>query len=236
MNAIITGASKGIGYHTAVQLAENGCHLLLLSRDETSLKELSTHCRRISPASVNYKKVDLMQLGDHLSDLTNFIENHFDASIDILINNAGSLQNKKFDAYTEKDVLDTMRVNFMAPAQLIATFIPYLLQTDNAHVVNISSMGGFQGSVKFSGLSYYSASKGALNVLTESLAEEYKNSGIVFNALALGAVQTNMFNQAFPEMEAPVSARSMGKYVADFAMNGYRYFNGKVLPVSYATP
>jgi 3-oxoacyl-[acyl-carrier protein] reductase len=105
-----------------------------------------------------------------------------------------------------------------------------------SHVVNISSMGGVQGSVKFSGLSAYSSSKGALITLTELLAEEYKDSGISFNVLALGAVQTEMLAEAFPGYQAPISALEMADYIYDFSINGSKLFNGKIIQVSSSTP
>ena len=104
------------------------------------------------------------------------------------------------------------------------------------HVLNITSMGGVQGSAKFPGLSAYSSSKGALVILTELLAEEFKDSGPSFNALALGAVQTEMLEEAFPGYKAPVSAAQIGEYIIDFALNGHQFYNGKVLPISSSTP
>ena len=106
----------------------------------------------------------------------------------------------------------------------------------NSHIVNIGSMGGFQGSAKFKGLSLYSAAKGAVAVLTESMAEEFKERGIKVNALALGAVQTEMLASAFPGYKAPLTAGQMAEFIADFALNGHKYFNGKILPVSLSTP
>jgi 3-oxoacyl-[acyl-carrier protein] reductase len=75
-----------------------------------------------------------------------------------------------------------------------------------------------------------------LVILTELLAEEFKESGPSFNALALGAVQTEMLEEAFPGYQAPVSASEMAQYVIDFGLNGQRFYNGKVLPVSSSTP
>ena len=106
----------------------------------------------------------------------------------------------------------------------------------DAHIVNIGSMGGFQGSSKFPGLSAYSASKAALHTLTECLAQEFTEQGIKVNCLALGSAQTEMLEKAFPGYESPVMAFEMGKYIADFALTGHRFFNGKVLPVAVTTP
>jgi NAD(P)-dependent dehydrogenase (short-subunit alcohol dehydrogenase family) len=97
-------------------------------------------------------------------------------------------------------------------------------------------MGGFQGSAKFPGLSFYSASKAALCCLTECLATELKDKSIKMNALALGSVQTEMLDKAFPGYKAPVKAEEIAEFITDFAINGHRYVNGKVLPVSLSTP
>jgi NAD(P)-dependent dehydrogenase (short-subunit alcohol dehydrogenase family) len=97
-------------------------------------------------------------------------------------------------------------------------------------------MGGVNGSAKFPGLAAYSSSKGALGVLTELLAEEFKDEGPRTNALALGAVQTEMLAEAFPGYEAPVSAAQMANYIADFSLTAHQLYNGKVLPLSQSTP
>ena len=106
----------------------------------------------------------------------------------------------------------------------------------HAHVVNISSMGGIQGSLKFRGLSAYSSSKGALITLTECLSEELKEEGIRVNCIALGSVETEMFSTAFPGMKASAKADEMGAWVGRFGIEGCIYFNGKTLPISIATP
>ena len=103
-------------------------------------------------------------------------------------------------------------------------------------MVNISSMGGVQGSVKFPGLSAYSSSKGGLITLTELLAEEFKESGPAFNVIALGAVQTEMLEEAFPGYQAPISAGQMASYILEFALTGQKFYNGKVLPIASTTP
>jgi NAD(P)-dependent dehydrogenase (short-subunit alcohol dehydrogenase family) len=103
-------------------------------------------------------------------------------------------------------------------------------------VVSISSIGGIQGSVKFAGLSAYSSSKGALITLSELLAEEYKEKGIAFNVLAIGAVNTEMLQEAFPGYMAPISAVEMADYIFNFALTANQYQNGKVIQVSSSTP
>ena len=88
---------------------------------------------------------------------------------------------------------------------------------------------------KFPGLSVYSSSKAAVIALTEVLAEEYSD-GPSFNVLALGAVQTKMLKEAFPDYYAETNPNEMAKYIIDFAVNGSKLFNGKLISVSNSNP
>ena len=97
-------------------------------------------------------------------------------------------------------------------------------------------MGGIQGSQKFKGLSAYSSSKGAIITLTECLAEEFKTENLIFNSLALGAVQTEMLSKAFPGYQAPLKSSDMACFIVKFFIDGGQYFNGRIIPVSLTTP
>jgi NAD(P)-dependent dehydrogenase (short-subunit alcohol dehydrogenase family) len=154
--------------------------------------------------------------------------------VDIIIHNAGSLVLKPFSETTQSDFEKVYKVNVFGVANLTRICIPFLQK--GSHVVSISSMGGIQGSIKFAGLSAYSSSKGAIITLSELLAEEYKEQGIAFNVLALGSVNTQMLQEAFPGYEAPISATEMANYIYDFALTGNKFYNGKVLQVSSTTP
>jgi NAD(P)-dependent dehydrogenase (short-subunit alcohol dehydrogenase family) len=124
--------------------------------------------------------------------------------------------------------------NVMSHFKMIQATLAFM--QSGSHIVNIGSMGGFQGSVKFPGLAAYSSSKAALHTLSECLAFELADTGIKINCLALGSAQTEMLEAAFPGYQSPVMAFEMGKYVADFARTGHKFFNGKVLPVAVTTP
>ncbi len=162
-----------------------------------------------------------------------FIKNDW-KKVDILINNAGKLINKPFTDLTSDDFLEIYKVNVFGVAELTRNLIPFLQK--GSHVVTISSMGGIQGSMKFPGLTAYSSAKGAVITLSEVLAEEYKEQQIAFNVLAIGAVQTEMLAQAFPDFKAPLSAKEMADYIYDFSLTGNKFYNGKVLQVSSTTP
>jgi NAD(P)-dependent dehydrogenase (short-subunit alcohol dehydrogenase family) len=179
--------------------------------------------------------VDLEDLEFLEGDFRDRVLEYFD-TLDILINNAGLLIHKPFADISREEAGRMMTVNFTVPLILVRTLLPLLERAGTAHVLNIGSMGGVQGSEKFPGLSVYSASKAAVHVLTECLAAEFPGSGVHFNALALGAVETEMFGEAFPDLQAPLKDSEMAEFVVEFALRGHRYFNGKVLPVSLSTP
>jgi len=234
MNILITGASKGIGHEVAKRFtSKTGNHVIVLSRNRQLLDELAMECKRENPrARINPLVFDL-ENGDYEHDLFEGIKEQF-TSLDIIINNAGLLINKPIQENTDVDFDRMFNVNVKSVFRLTKTLLPLL--TENSHIVNISSMGGVQGSAKFPGLALYSASKGALAILTEAMAEEFKDRKIKVNCLALGAVQTEMLAEAFPGYEAPVNPKEMAKLITDFAINGSSFFNGKILPVSISTP
>ena len=236
MNIIITGASRGIGTELTKLFAHQSGHtIFLISRNASRLESIVDECRILQPYSRIIAMPFDLEIIDEISSLYQIIQKEVD-SIDILINNAGLLINKPFEELTPTDNKRMYNVNILAPMELVRSVMPLMLNSKNAHVVNISSMGGFQGSVKFSGLSSYASSKAAIAVLTECLAEEYKESVVRFNCLALGAVATEMLQEAFPGYEANTSAVEMATYIHDFAINGHKMFNGKILPVSSTTP
>jgi NAD(P)-dependent dehydrogenase (short-subunit alcohol dehydrogenase family) len=231
MNIVVTGASRGIGFDVALRLSE-GHRVLALSRSLEGLERL----RQAAPS------VQALPF-----DLTGPLDGAVEAigkqlgTVDVLVNNAGALLHKPFEQLAPADWRAMFEVNAIGPARLIQALLPLLSAPARtapgpAHVVNIGSMGGFQGSSKFPGLAAYSASKAALANLTECLAEELKHRNMAVNCLALGAVQTEMLEQAFPGYQAPLSSGQMAEFVAQFALTGQQFFNGKILPVSLSTP
>lgn len=224
-NVVITGTSRGIGFELAKQFAENGHNVLALSRN---IKPLSTYNHK----NITVISVDLAN-PDDLKKVSEFVNNNWQ-SVDILVNNAGKLINKPFTELSSNDFLDVYKVNVFGVAEITKIMIPFLKK--GSHVVTVSSMGGIQGSMKFAGLAAYSSAKGAVITLSELLAEEYKEQQIAFNVLALGAVQTEMLAEAFPDYQAPLTATEMADYMYNFALTGNKFYNGKVLQVSSTTP
>jgi short-subunit dehydrogenase len=224
-NIIITGTSRGIGFELAKQFAKNGHQVLALSRNTAPL------------SAVNHKNIKVLSVdisnAEDLNKVTDFIKSTW-KKVDVLINNAGKLINKPFTEISSEEFLEVYQVNVFGVAEITKLTIPFLQK--GSHVVTISSIGGIQGSLKFPGLAAYSSAKGAVITLSELLAEEYKEQQIAFNVLALGAVQTEMLEEAFPGYQAPLSASEMADYIYNFSLTGNKFYNGKVLQVSSSNP
>lgn len=233
MNIIITGASSGIGFETALEFAlDSKNKIVCIARSADKLRKLLEIAKGINPECTLFP-VAFDLVNDDYNALVPFLKERL-GDVDILINNAGSLVSKPFTETSTADLAHMLESNVVSHFKMIQNTL--LLLKSGSHIVNVGSMGGFQGSVKFAGLSAYSASKAALHALSECMASELVATGIKINCLALGSAQTEMLEAAFPGYESPVLAFEMGKYIADFAKTGHKFFNGKVLPVAVTTP
>ena len=219
---VVTGTSSGIGNEICIQAAKLNYKVISISRNIEPLK------------GINGIDSYIVDITDKKS-IKNFIDDlrNRDLKIDILINNAGQLSNELFGETSYESFKQTFDVNVFGLAEITRSLIPFI--NKSGHVINISSIGGVNGSKKFPGLSVYSSSKAAEIALTEVLAEEYLE-GPSFNVLALGAVQTKMLKEAFPDYEAQTKPGEMAKYIIDFAINGNNLFNGKLISVSNSNP
>ncbi len=224
-NIVVTGAGKGIGYELVKLLTENGHQVVAVSRNLEKVKQNI-------PGAYCFE-TDLTQLNRQV--FSAFVLEKLGV-VDVLINNAGAILNKPFGEITLAEMQYTYNVNVFAVAGTIQTLLPLIKKQGEGHIINISSMGGYMGSAKFPGLSIYSSSKGALSILSECLAEEFREIGVKVNALCLGAVQTEMLSTAFPGYVAPLSPVEMARFIGDFALTAHHYMNGKCLPVSLSTP
>jgi len=227
MNVIITGASRGIGFELTKLFLNANYKVIALTRSIEALEALSNNNLQIIATDLSSKTS---------IDKTVFAIKEKFETIDFLINNAGTLVNKHFEEILYADLEKTYQVNVFGPFYLSQQLLSLLGKKTTSHIVNISSIGGFQGSVKFAGLSSYSSSKAAIASLTECMAEEFKEKNISVNCLALGAVQTEMLKEAFPGYVAPIEPEQMAEYIFDFTTKGHHYYNGKILPVSLSTP
>ena len=234
MNIVVTGASRGIGFALVKKLSEKENHrVIAIARSQEALHRLEKECqnptreKRVFPFPF-----DLVE-GDY-ENLVQEAQKRLGGKVDVLINNAGALVKKPVRQLALDDFDMMFGVNMKAPFLLSKYFLPFMEK--GSHIVNISSMAGYPGSLKFPGMTLYSASKGALGAFTEALSAELQPMGVAVNCLAIGAVETKMMRQAFPEADAPVQAHEMAAYIAEFALEGNKMFNGKVLPVAVTTP
>lgn len=229
MNIVVNGGTRGIGKEIINFLAQDiSNQIFVTGRNEKALNSLSVRYKNVKSFSLDMSLFDIQY-----EKFRAAVSNHFER-VDILINIAGFLIAKDFLQTTNDEARLIMETNFFGPASLIRILKPTM--SSGSHIVNISSMGGFQGSAKYKGLSYYSASKAALACLTECLATEFTEFGISVNCLALGAVQTEMLDEAFPGYKAPVDAKQMAEFISGFALTGHKFFNGKILPVALGNP
>ncbi|MBZ0207349.1 MAG: SDR family oxidoreductase [Flavobacteriales bacterium] len=229
---IVTGASAGVGRATAKALVkEHGCTVIAISRNATWLEELARECEGL-PGELRPLVLDLVHDGA-VSAVKQAVDGR---RVHGLINNAGLLITRNLGEWTADDARRLFQLNASVPLLLTQALLPELEGDPPGHVVNIGSMGGFQGSVKFPGLAAYSASKAALANLTECLAEELKDRAVRCNCICLGAVDTAMLRAAFPGYTAPVGPDVVGSYLARFVLEGHNLFNGKVLPLALSTP
>lgn len=236
MTILITGASRGIGAALAHALTGSGHRVLLVSRSAGLLHEVADSCNREARRELAFGiPFDLEELPARQEKFLSAVRSRTD-TLDALVNNAGHLYRKPFVEVSPEEYRQIFHVNLFAPSQLIRICLPLMKESKLKHVVNVTSMAGFQGSKKFPGLSFYSASKAALGGLTECLAAELEPEGVRVNALALGSVQTEMLETAFPGIKAPMKPARMAEFMKWFVLEGAGYFNGKILPVNRSTP
>ena len=224
---LIIGASRGIGRELVLNFSkDSSTKVIALSRNLEAMK-----------VAFDSDKVDMyafdLESPSRKEELAEILSNY--NQLDFVVNNAGKLVNKPFLELTQEDLRSCYEVNVLSVMECTQVVVPKM-EVQGGHIVNISTMGGFQGTVKFPGLSAYSTSKAAVVSFTELFAEEYKDSKIKMNCLCLGAAQTEMLEEAFPGYIAPVSAKEMAEFIADFTRKSHHYMNGKVLPVSLTTP
>lgn len=222
---VVTGGSRGIGLQTIKRLLKAGHRVINISRNTPEISS-----KDFGEGQFQHISADLQSL-DRTSIQTVFSEA---GRIDVLFNNAGKLINKPFLQLNQKDFQVVYQTNVFAIAELIQIAFDFF--TPSAHIVNVSSIGGICGSQKFPGLSAYASSKGAVTILTECLQAEFEHTGLSFNGLAFGAVQTEMLSEAFPGYKASMTAEEMSEFVCWFLLEGNNFFKGKVLPVSITNP
>ncbi len=182
--AIVTGGSRGIGKATAIMLAQNGASVVITSKDKASLENAAKEVKNAKAISGDIKS---------MADVENVVKNTFETfgRIDILVNNAGIFPKvKPLHEISEEEWNDVIDVNLTGQFRFTKAAIPYLMKT-NGCIVNVSSDAGLKSFENFEA-DAYTASKGALVLLTKAWAVEYAKYKIRVNCVCPGIVETDM--------------------------------------------
>jgi len=225
----ITGSGRGLGFELVQSfLNETELHVAAITRNGEILRK-----KLESSFPENRLTVIEADISTDEGRDTIFTEIKNLPELGYIIHNAGMLLFKPFQEITEKELRDIYSINVFAPFLLTQKLLPLMHST---HTISISSVGGVEGSMKFAGLAAYSSSKAALNCLTEMLSEEFKETDNVFNCLALGSVDTEMFTAAFPGAVASSTTKDMADYIVSFAVKAPKIMRGKIISLSVSNP
>ncbi|MCR5587139.1 MAG: SDR family NAD(P)-dependent oxidoreductase [Lachnospiraceae bacterium] len=195
-NAIITGASRGIGKMTAIKFAKEGYNLSLACNTNASLlKELKDFIEKEYGVTVLTFEGDLSN-PENIKNLFSVHEAHYER-LDCLINNAGMSIVGLFQDISYADFQKILNVNFSSAFLCSQEAVKLMLKEKKGAIVNVSSVWGEVGA---SCEVAYSATKGAINAFTRALGKELAPSGISVNAVSFGMVDTDM-NSCFTEEE-----------------------------------
>lgn len=231
MATLVVGAGKGIGFDVVKEFLKKFPEkkIVAVSRNVENLLKLTK-----TSSSLIVIKCDITSEKD-LADLKRKLVQK-KIKLTYILNLAGILIKKDWQKLSSHDFNEIYQTNVYAPFNIIRILADQLEKNKKGHIVNIGSMGGVEGTLKFPGMIFYSSSKAALSCMTECLAEELKEFGIHVNCIALGAVETEMKRKAFPNYRAPHSPREIAQYLIRFLVEDRNYFNGKVIKLSISTP
>ena len=188
---IITGASRGIGWELARQLATQGAHLALAARQSEKLEELATLCKKLGGEAVAIP-ADVTE-SEQCRMLVNRTIQAFE-KIDVLVNNAGSTMWARFDEISDLNIFEKiLRVNYLGSVYCTYYALPYIKQS-RGRIVGVSSLAGKTGVPKRSG---YSASKHAMVGFFDSLRIELRGTGVSVTMIYPGFVGTGSQARGF---------------------------------------
>lgn len=193
---VVTGAGNGVGRALTMELLKQGARVAAIDISESFLNE-TEKIANTKKANLRTYVVDITN-EEMVNALPDQIIKDF-KQVDGLINNAGIIQPFiKVMALTKKDIDRVMNVNFYGTLAMCRAFLPYLVQRPEAHLVNISSMGGF---VPVPGQTIYGASKAAVKLLTEGLYSELKGTSVHVTVVFPGAIGTNITKNSGVKMD-----------------------------------
>lgn len=193
--ALITGATRGIGYEIALNLARKGINLALAGRAEEKLQQVAEEVKELGVDAISVK----CDLTSELAPQQIIKETIYEyRKIDYLINNAGFAMNKSMEDTSPEDWDEIMTVNAKAPYFICREALPALRKSDNATIINISSV---VGRIGYESQTTYAASKHALNGFSKALAREEQKNNIRVHLIAPGGVATDMVKEMRPDLD-----------------------------------
>lgn len=187
---LITGASSGIGYQMAIQLAEKGKNLILVARSEEKLKKVQTELMTLYNVTVHYIVKDL-SVADNALELYNEIQQK-NLLVSGLVNNAGAGTYGEFIETSLEEELKMIDLNISSLVVLNKLFAKDMVARKSGRIMNVSSVMAF---LPFPYYSVYSATKSFVLAFTETLASELDGTGVVVTALCPGPIDTGFYTE-----------------------------------------
>lgn len=182
--AVVTGGSSGIGASIAKMYATEGAKVIIVGRNENILKEVSNENDNISYVVGDVTKTSVIQ------EIMDTIKDKYNNRVDILVNNAGWCPVKPLTEITIEDYDNAFNLDVRAVVELTIHALPLLMES-KGNIINMSSVGATHNSPN---LSMYQGAKAAIEVFTKVWALELAESGVRVNAIAPGAINTNIWN------------------------------------------
>ncbi len=195
---VVTGAGSGIGRALVFSLLSRGARVAAVDKNADTLHE--THA--LAATNKDQLSLHVLNVADREAVLSlppGVIQAH--GAVDGLINNAGIIQPFVRFNDLEQDAIElVLDYNLYGQIYMTKTFLPYLLERPEAHIVNVSSMGGF---FPVPGQTLYGASKAAVKLLTEGLYAELIGTNVAVTVVIPGAVDTNIAHNSGVSIELP---------------------------------
>jgi 3-oxoacyl-[acyl-carrier protein] reductase len=214
MNVLIIGTSSGLGKSLCEIFQKEGHTVISVSRIPNQSYPFHLTCHVGEQKGREF-------IIEFLSKNPQLLPNR-------IIYCAGLLIKKPFQEQTDEEIVAQMNVNLMAPILFTQNFMKHFGSKTHCQHLFIGSMAGYQDSKKVPGLSIYSISKAGLHTLSQVLAVEYPNSGHFFNAIALGAVKTEILSKAFDNQVDGANVDQMAKSLYDFSLVNKKMINGEI--------
>lgn len=223
-NAVVTGASRGIGRATAIALAGDGAAVALLARSSEALAEVA-HAIEAAGGRAVAITCDVAS-SESVRAAADAVHQSLGA-VDVLVNNAGTVLRKSLAETSDDEWRDQLAVNLDGPFYAIRAFASDLISR-RGRIINIASIAGRQGTPMLSG---YCASKHALVGLTRALAEELREHGVAVNAVCPGSVDTDMLRRGLPGAEPDMTPDDIAATVLFLAARAPAALTGSCVDV-----